>query len=100
MTDSVVKKYSITVDLENITIEDALFIQDVASSNVKDKASSKVGFRRSIEILDQCCVVEGFETIKKLPLKAIYEIMDAFASEMEKMAASTPGPTLTSDLPL
>jgi len=98
-----VPTYHISADLTKITIEEALMLQSQKEGK-DDPTVKKLTFREAVELLEKCTSVT-FDNdttvypIRKLPLAAIRDVMEAFAVEMESMAATTPGPTTTSDSP-
>ncbi len=96
-----VPTYHISVDLEKITIEEALMLQE-QSANKNDPNAKKMSFKEGVELLEKCTSVkfdsdDNVYTIRKLPLAAIRDIMDAFVAQMESLASTVPGPTTNSD---
>ncbi len=98
-----VPTYHISVDLDKITIEEALMLQEQSATR-GDPNAKKMSFKEGVELLEKCTSVkfdndDNVYTIRKLPLSAIKDIMDAFVAQMESLASTTPGPTTNSDLP-
>lgn len=84
--------YKITVDLEKVSIDEAVYIETMGKKDAKGHLVNKdASFEKLVTILERAAVVEG-TSIRALPLPAIAQIMDAFMLEVEAMSAPT-GPT-------
>ena len=90
-----VKNLKITVDLDMMTVDEAVFIEEMGKRNEKGEPINKdASFAQLVIILEKAITVEGFDSIRQLPFSAIAQLMDALVTEIGRINEPS-GPTTT-----